>query len=236
MSKDPFEELFGPREDEPQPVPARERLQYEQAERVRTAQLPMERGSGRGAASGPGDDERGERKTKALPWIIVGIVAVLAIVASIVVVNIARGGEETPAPEATSTATPTAKPTTTAPPTEDAEEEEPEEDPDQVPAVEVGPTSEMQIVPWGATSQFPQRLGSTTFSIPDNVNLILTNDLLNSFPDSCAAMRQQWGAKRLDNGTYEVLRPAERCAAAPELYDEMWGLVDAWVQTIKPAG
>ena len=233
MTKDPFEELFGPRGDEPQPVPARERLAQEQAERVRTAQLPMERG-GRGPWQS--DDQRGERKAKALPWIIVGIVAVLAIVASIVAVNVARGGDAAVAPAETTAAPQPTKPQTTKPATEDTAEEEPEEDPDKVPTVEVGPTSEMQIVPWNVTSQFPQRLGSTTFAIPDNVNLILTSDLLNSFPDSCAAMRQQWGAKRLDNGTFELLRPAERCAAAPELYDEMWGLLDAWVKTIKPVG
>lgn len=232
MTKDPFEELFGPREDQPQPVPARERLAQEQAERVRTAQLPMERGSGRG----PGGPARSERGVKALPWIIVGIVAVLAIVASIFIVNMARGGAEEPAPEATTNTSQSPKPTSTPQTTEDSDEEEPEEDPNRVPAVEVGPTGEMQIVPWNATSQFPQKLGSTTFAIPDNVNLILSSDLLNSFPDSCAAMRQQWGAKRLDNGSFELLRPAERCAAAPELYDEIWGLLDAWVKTIKPVG
>ena len=224
MSKDPFEELFGPAEEEPQPVPARERLAYEQAERVRTAQL----------ATKPLQTNRGSRGK---PWIIVGLVAVLAIVGSIVVVNMARGGDDTTATPSATAAT-TTEPTTASPTTpattEPEETEDPTPDADKVPSVEVGDVNELPIGPWNAMSYHSKKLGSTTFAIPDNVNLTLTSDLLNSFPEECADMRQAWGATLLENGSYEVRKPATQCTAAPELYDEVWGLVAAWVETIKP--
>ncbi|UOQ56202.1 hypothetical protein MUN78_10920 [Leucobacter allii] len=231
MTRDPFEELFGPREDDTtpiaEPVPARQRLAQEQAERVRTAQLPA------GKRDGRPPRERRAGAAPAAPWIVVGIVAVLAIVASIVVVNLVRAGgadeAATPAPTATQ-----APPTTTAPapapePSEDPEEEDPADGP---PQVEVGQTMTMAITQWGVTSDLSTRFGSTSYNITGE-NLVLTSDLLESFPDSCAEMRQQWGATRTAAGGYTVLKPATRCAETPEVYDEIWGLVDAWVQTIR---
>ncbi|WP_427869380.1 hypothetical protein [Leucobacter luti] len=240
MSTDPFEELFGRDSTEPQPIPARERLAHEQAERVRTAQLPTEK-RGRGGQDSGGRDRRdggegrgsGGRAPKGLPWIVVGVVAVLAIVASIVTVNLVRAQDPGSSEATTPTPTQTEQPKPTKTPTTEAPEKK-KEDPNQPPKVDVGPTSEMLIGPWNATSQFPQRLGSTSFVIPDNVNLTLSSDVLNSFPDSCADMREAWGAIRAENGTFQLRKPAERCAAAPELYDEVWGLLDAWVKTIKP--
>lgn len=234
MSRDPFEELFGADgADAPKPaaapVPARERLAYEQAERVRTAQLPA--GKRKSAATAAQTDDRAAR---AKPWIVVGIIAVLALVASIVVVNVARGSQE--APQQTTPPATTQSPTTpqrTTPPTSGSDADDEEDDkPAGPPAVDVGPTYDMAIVPWNATSQISQRFGSISFTIPDGTNLVLSSDLLNSFPESCAAMRQGWGATKTATG-YEVLKPAERCEAAPELYDEVWGLTAAWVQTIR---
>lgn len=219
MSKDPLEELFGSAPEESEPVPARDRLAYEQAERVRTSQLTTK-------------PQASSRVMGAKPWIIVGIVAVVALVGSILVVNIARGGDEAKPPTATQTQSPTttSKPTTTAKP----ETTEPVKTTDSVPQVEVGATNVMPIGPWDATSQLSQKFGSTSFNIPDGVNLVLTSNLLDSFPESCAAMRQEWGATRLENGSYEVRKPATSCKAAPELYDEIWGLTAAWVKTIQP--
>lgn len=224
MSKDPFEELFGPAEEEPQPVPARERLAYEQAERVRTAQLATK-------------SVQTSRMSKGKPWIIVGLVAVLALVGSIVVVNMARGGEDTtasPSTTAPTTREPSTTPATTPATTEPEETDEPTPDENKVPSVEVGETNRLPIGPWSAMSYLSQKLGSTTFNIPDGVNLTLSSDLLNSFPEECADMRQAWGATLLENGKFEIRKPATRCAAAPELYDEVWGLVAAWVETITP--
>lgn len=271
MSKDPFEELFGPLSDdagngdtgvesargsetptaplptpraaepvpgvrrglgggtpsqapaaavETTPVPARQRLAHEQAERVHTAQKPT--------------SSRGSTTSTRLPWIIVGAVAIVAIIVSIVVVNVARGSES--APEATTNTT-TTEPETTQPEPETTTPEAPkpvEKPKDQAPSVEVGPTVTMQIVPWTVTSELSQRFGQTSFNIPDGVNLELTSELLNSFPESCAAMRTAWGATKLEDGTFQVRKPAEGCAEAPELYDTVWGLVAAWVDTIQP--
>lgn len=223
MTRDPFEELFGPAGEEPRPVPARDRLAYEQAERVRTAQLETK-------------PESTNRIAKFRPWIIVGVVAVLALVGSIVMVNLARGGGDTTATPAPTTTQPTTENSPSTPATtEPTETDDPAPDPDEVPAVEVGPTNNMPIGPWNATSELSQKLGSTSFSIPDGSNLVLSSALLDSFPNECADMRTAWGATLLENGTYEVRKPATRCAAAPELYDEVWGLVAAWVTTIKPA-
>ncbi|MBL3700601.1 hypothetical protein D3228_13275 [Leucobacter luti] len=229
-----MEELFGPSEETPEPVPARERLAYEQADRVRTAQFPAERGAV-GAAQ---DRERRAGGPNAKPWIVVGIVAVLAIVASIVVLNIARGqGEPETTAQPTATSSPTQSQTTAPQPSTPApsETESPESDDDEVPSVDVGETIPFPIGPWNATSQWPQRLGGASFNIGADDELRLTGDLFNSFPESCAAMRTAWGATKLPDGTFEVAKPATKCEAAPELYDEVWGLLDAWTKTIKPA-
>ncbi|GAA2185531.1 hypothetical protein GCM10009786_02330 [Leucobacter alluvii] len=242
MSKDPFEELFGPADAEPpaetrpvppaepQPVPARDRLSYEQAERVRTAQLSTEPRS-EGTRAAP----------KALPWIVVGAVAVIAIIVCIVLVNLARGGSDdgnASNQEPTTTAAPSATPSPSSGADDaDADDADAEDtDPDEVPAVEVGPTTPLDIPAWGVTSQLSLKFGMTSYSIPDNVNLQLSSPLINSLPEECAAMRTQWGITQGADGTYSVLKPAERCEAAPELYDELWGLTDAFAKSITPAG
>ena len=223
MSKDPLEELFGPISEEPAPVPARERLSYEQAERVRTAKLQT---------------AEPKRRRDAKPWAVAASVAAVAIILSIVVVNVARGGGDsdptsTAAPK-TSSKTPATTPTQTPTPEPTKTPEIPKKD--EVPKVEVGPTSELPVPSWSVTSQLSGKFGSTSYGYPnnDNVTLILDSPLINSLPESCKAMRTQWGVKRLEDGTYEVAKPAERCAEAPELYDELWGLTDAFKQSFKP--
>lgn len=239
MSKDPFEELFGPADAEPpaepRPVPARERLSYEQAERVRTAQLSTEPRS-----------ENTRSAPKALPWIVVGAVAVIAIIVCIVLVNLARGGAtdgdnaSNEAPETTSAPSETSTPSASADADDaadaDAADDGDEEDPNEVPSVEVGPTTPLDIPTWGATSELSLKFGMTSYSIPDNVNLQLSSPLINSLPEECAAMRTQWGITQGADGTYSVLKPAETCEAAPELYDELWGLTDAFAKSVTPVG
>ncbi len=219
---------------------ARERLAYEQAERVRTAQLiaSPRAGANDGPAKGrPTDDRSGDdRAASAKPWIVVGIVAVLALIASILIVTTARTGTQDPEPGSAPTTqeqTTTTSPTTSEPgETQEPETEEPDEN--RVPSVEVGPTTELRIEAWGATSQLSTKFGMTSYTIPDNVNLVLSSPLIDQLPPSCAAMRDQWGATRLENGTFTVRKPAERCEAAPELYDELWGLTAAFVESIAP--
>lgn len=220
MSKDPLEELFGPGAEQPQPVPARERLAQEQAERVRTAQLSMDQREPKRSRSNPA----------ATPWIVVGLVAVLAIVASIIVVNLVRGGQtETGGGTDPGTQQPTEEPSTpTEPTTPTTPEEEPEEPGDEVPEVEVGQTMELQIPQWGVSGDLSGRFGSTSYVLENgNTELWLSSQLINQLP--CDG---NWGAVQTADGKYEVLKPAERCAAAPELYDELWGLTDAFVRSI----
>ncbi|MEJ6489042.1 hypothetical protein PQI23_04825 [Leucobacter sp. USCH14] len=236
MSKDPFEELFGPADAdppaEPRPVPARERLSYEQAERVRTAQLETEprRQGTRGAP-------------KALPWIVVGAVAVIAIIVCIVLVNTVRGGtssdnaaDQEPTTTSAPNETPSPSPSNEADDDPDGSDDADAADPNEVPAVEVGPTSTLDIPAWGVTSELSQKFGMTSYVIPDNVNLQLSSPLIDSLPEECAAMRTQWGVTKGSDGTYSVLKPAETCEAAPELYDELWGLTDAFAKSVTPVG
>lgn len=204
------------------PMSARQPLAREQAERVMAAQAAPER----------------RDRRKITPWLVVGIVAVAAIVGSISVVNAVRGGD-TEAADTTAETAPSATPKPQTPvvpetPTEPEEKPEPEKKPsDEAPKVEVGPTNVLPIEAWSATSQLSARLGSTSYSIPDNVNLELTSDLLGSFPAGCGFAANAWGATRLDDGSFAVRKPAAICTEAPELYDEVWGLVAAWVDTIK---
>ncbi|WP_336660687.1 hypothetical protein [Leucobacter sp. USHLN153] len=236
MSKDPFEELFGDSESdeprtEPQPVPARQRLSYEQAERVRTSQL---------AAAPAKRTSRSGIPPKTIPWIIVGAVALVAILVSMILINMSRSSEPSSAPTSAPTTgapTETTSPETEAPDADDeadkpAEDEKP--DADAVPKVDVGPTSELNIEPWAATSQLSQKFGMTSYYIPDSTNLELSSPLIDSLPESCAAMRTQWGATKNADGTFSIRKPAEPCADAKELYDELWGLTDAFVKSIKP--
>lgn len=176
-----------------------------------------------------------KRGNQAMPWILVGIVAVVAIVASIIVVNIARGGEGDPGeakPSPGSTTAPTTAPTTASPTPSDVKPTSEKPDENTPPSVEVGETIPFPIGPWNANSQWPQRLLGASFSINGDSDLRLSGELFNSFPESCAAMRGEWGATRLADGTFEVAKPATKCAEAPELYDEVWGLLAAWTKTI----
>lgn len=203
------------------PMPARQRLAQEQEVRVRASQPAA-------AAAAARSDRAGRAK----PWIVVGIIAVLAIVASITVVNLARGSGQDPASPTAGPSTSEPAPQTTAPQTTDPEEETPTEEPDEdkVPKVDVGPNPMALPIPQlGVTSQLSSKFGSTQYRIENNnTEIHLDSPLISQLP--CEG---NWGAVRAENGKFEVLKPAERCAAAPELYDELWGLTDAWVKTIK---
>lgn len=274
VSKDPFEELFGPIDEEPKPVPARERLAYEQAERIKTAPLPTrpekpakekpakqkrdrkaEKQAAENAAAATGPVSTGvaatgaaatgaaatasgsapdDRIAKAKPWIIVGLVTVVALVASIVVLNLARADEDPSSTAAPTTQEPTTSKPATSTSASDDEEEDEDRPADEVPEVEVGPTGEMNVPTWGITAQISGKFGWPQYVINGEQLVLTGSPLIESLPDSCAAMRQQWGIQRTADGKYEVLKPAERCEAAPELYDELWGLTDALVQSVVP--
>ncbi len=100
----------------------------------------------------------------------------------------------------------------------------------KVPSVEVGPTMNMRVDSWGIEVDLSQKLGDTRYQITGE-DLVLTSSLIASMPATCAG---DWGMTKAADGTFQVLKPAERCAAAPELYDELWGLMDAMVKTARP--
>ncbi len=176
------------------------------------------------------------RSRRFLPWVIVGGGAVIALIASIFIINAVRGGTEpgpTAAPPATTTQTQTTEPTTTSPePTETNEPTTPTAD--QPPRVEVGSTMTLDIPWWGVTADLSTKFGQTSYAIDANGRLVLTSSLIDSLPAACRAGGQEWGITKIDDASFEVLRPAERCADAPELYDELWGLTAAMVDSIRP--
>ena len=170
-----------------------------------------------------------KRSPYLIPWLIVAGIVIAAAVVAVVVVN-SMGGEPDaqPAPTTSTPAVPTPAdpaPTPTADPTPTPEPD------DGVPDVDVGETFTMPIEAWGTQAEVSYKFGTVNYTIPDD-NLILSSPLINSLPEECASMRNQWGVTRIDGG-FEVLKPAERCEAAPEVYDELWGLTAAMVDSMQ---
>lgn len=198
-----------------------------QAAAPATSQLPKVEGEYEKIAVTGGKGDR----SKSLPWIIVGAGAAVAIIASLFVVNAMRGGSEpAPVPPTTTTETssPTSGQTTTSPgPTKPT----PTSTAGQVPPVDVGPTMNMPVTQWNIQVDLSQRLGQTYYQLEGD-KLLLSTALIDSLPASCA--KQPWGMSKIAGGKFEVLKPTQKCAAAPELYDELWGLMDAMVKTARP--
>lgn len=174
------------------------------------------------------------KRGRLVPWLIVGAGAVVALIAAIFIVGALAGGGEEPAPTAAPTV-PTEQPETSSPttsrPTTPATTTPSATPSPTVPQVEVGPTMTMRITQWNTQVELSQKLGLTaSYSIPDGVNLTLQTSLIDSLPATCS---KDWGMTRRDDGTFEVFKPAERCEAAPEVYDELWGLMDAMVKSAR---
>lgn len=189
--------------------------------------------------AGGGDDYEkiavtgGSDRKKLLPWIIVGAGAAIALVASIAIINAVTGGaasDAAPAPAPTETTAAPSTPSTS--PTPSPIPEEPTAD--QPPQVDVGQTMALDVPFWNITADLSTRFGQTSYVIDGGSRLVLTSALIDSLPQSCAAMRSEWGILRTGDASFEVLKPAQRCADAPELYDELWGLSAAMVDSIRP--
>lgn len=176
----------------------------------------------------------------ALPWIIVGAVAVVALVGSLLVVNAMRGDDPQPEP---STSAPQPTPSETEEPQTEAPEPEPEEPAaETAPTVEVGPNPiPLDISYAGISVESSQKLTNPQWFYqagpPERV--MFESGLMNSFPDACAAMRSPqgqspWGIEKGDDGKWSVVRPGGTCSADPKLYDEVWGLMQAVADSVKP--
>jgi hypothetical protein len=175
---------------------------------------------------------------KALPWIIVGGGLIIALVASVLVINGVRGNGDDPAPSPAPTTT-EAPPTTTEAP-EPTETPEPEPTPDEAPVVDVGSTWTLPIDQWSINVEMSSKYGgSTPYELRDgNTRAMFTLPLAASLPDSCAHAREPWvwGLLKNDDGTLEAIRPEPRCtdADAAAVYDTLWGLLDASAKSATP--
>lgn len=205
---------------------------------------PSETGAAFGSTGGHGDGYEKisvtggeEPHRRYLPWLIVAIVAVIAVVTSVAVVLAVRGGGGTPsaAPGTQSPSAPSEEPSTEPTTPETTEPTEPAETPsDEVPKVSVGRTFDMPITQWNTTVDVSGKLGGGIRYQLDGDNMILLGgDLLPGFPEQCKAMRTGFGMTKQADGAFAVLRPAEPCADAKELYDEVWGLVAAMVDSAR---
>ena len=165
----------------------------------------------------------------------------VAIIASIFVVNGVRGNE---APATTENPPATSQPTTEAPAETETPEpsEEPAPEPDAAPVVDPGSTWPLPIEQWGLTVQVSEKLGgSTPYTLFDG-NTRATFDSIPvaaGFSDACAAAREPnvWGLLKTDDGKLEVVRPEPRCTSQADaaLYDTIWGTLDYMAKSAKPS-
>ncbi|MBC9928196.1 MULTISPECIES: hypothetical protein [unclassified Leucobacter] len=180
------------------------------------------------------DDATNTRNPALIPWIVVGLASVLAILVSILVMNLSRGGADVSADpiQTTEPAVTSPKPTT-SPTTKPTAEPTPSSD--RAPSVDVGTTSSMRIDQWNAVTDVSGRFGALNY-VFDGETMQITSALTDSFPASCgAAMKTGWGIERVAGTSYKVVKPAGQCADSPELYDQVWGLMQAMADAIKPA-
>lgn len=181
-----------------------------------------------------------KRSQAALPWIIIAAVAVLALVGALIAVNALRGDD---APVEETTAAPAPSPTETDGAETEAPAPTPEEpETEEAPKVDVGanPIS-MPISFAGISVESSQKLTNPQWFYhagpPERV--MFESGLMNSFPDSCSAMRSPegqspWGIEKGEGDTWTVVRPEGTCTADTELYDEVWGLMQAVADSAKP--
>jgi hypothetical protein len=100
----------------------------------------------------------------------------------------------------------------------------------------------MDIQSWGITVDVSGKFGSTSYQITGNT-LLINNAIIQSFPESCAALRTGWGITKASppavNGVvvagsaYNIAKPEGECPANPTLFNEVWGLTQAMVNSAK---
>ena len=183
------------------------------------------------------DDEPQDARARFMPWVVVGVVALVAIIGATFLIGGIRGGgnEATPAPvEKVEPVAPKPSPSTTD--TDKTKEEVVEEPKDDVaPTVEVGATYPIPVPQWDATFDLSDRLGSSCGYNIEGDNLVMCTDLVESFPESCSALRTGWGITKTAEGKFELLRPEGTCEESKALYDNVWGLMQAAADSMKAA-
>lgn len=180
------------------------------------------------------------RDRKALPWLIVGGGAVIAIIASILVINGVRGND-VPAPPEQPAVTGEPAPSETKPP-KPKPSEKPAPEPTTPPAVDPGSSWSLRINQWETAVEVSDKLGgSTPYTLFDGNSRAMFDSIpvAAGFSDGCAAARAEhvWGLLQKEDGTLEAIRPEPRCTDPSDaaVYDTIWGLLDHMAKSAKPA-
>lgn len=194
--------------------------------------------------------EERERSPHLIPWIVTGALAVIAILVSLIVMNLAgaQGGDDnTDKPEVTEPVKPEpVKPDPQPKPDPKPEEpEEPEVDPNRpddaidTADVSVGTTFSLDVEHegWHMNTEVPNKFGMEwRYKLEDgNRYLVLQySSLIDSLPESCSAQRGQWGLERMEDGSFKAYSPQQMCTENEALYTELLGLVRHMEETAKP--
>ncbi|MBT1018154.1 hypothetical protein KJY77_03250 [Canibacter sp. lx-72] len=160
-----------------------------------------------------------QAKYAILPWITVGVVTIIAIALSTILIKIGEAGhtrEQETAAQQKESAQENVPPTVHVPKL-------------KTPQVNPGSTYAFSITQWGVTVDLSAKFGSARYELKDGV-AILSSDLINSLPQECAPLREQFGFKR-EGSKLTALKPAAQCEVALEVYNEIWGLLEAAVTT-----
>ena len=173
-------------------------------------------------------------KSKLVPWITVGIIVIVALVASTVLINSVNAAKtetkQTTSETASTSSDKEEKDTATV---DKDKETVAVPDPDTAPSVEVGQTINLNVSQWGLSVDISSKFGASHYQLIDNNNkLQLNSGLINSLPESCSAMRSQFGFIKDESGKLSVMKPEATCQDATQLYNEIWGLLDAATKTV----
>ncbi|HUH53817.1 MAG TPA: hypothetical protein VLZ31_07260 [Microbacteriaceae bacterium] len=191
------------------------------------------------------DVDGGARSPHLIPWLVTGLIAIVALLIAVVVLNVSRGAlnaEPEPAPPAVE------EPSEAEPPASETPETSPEPESDPEPPVGDNPDDAIDTshvvagetyfleVEWGwnISTEVPNKLIPWTYTIPDGVHLQLDSELINSLPASCEAQKNSWGLEKTEDGKIKAWSPQQMCEENQSLYTELLGLVRHMEETVKP--
>jgi cytoskeletal protein RodZ len=182
-----------------------------------------------------------KRSPHLVPWIVVGLIIVIALVVSTLVVKGLRADDSDTAGNNDKSQSSTQKvpsdknSDTSGDDKSDDDSKKEDEKKNQVPEVTVGQTTQLNITQWSIQVDVSQKLGAVWYSLEgDPPSAFLTSSLIDQLPEQCAQMRSQFGFIKHSDGSLDVMKPDKTCQADPQLYNEIWGLLDAAANTARP--